>query len=87
MARLLKKNSQSLECGFWNLQIKMKRHRKTDKEIKKNLKNADGLNFSGEPMSDEAIQSLLEAPETAVRQTHWINKKYIPETHRKDEKQ
>jgi hypothetical protein len=56
-------------------------------EIKKNLKNADGLNFSGETMSDEAIESLLEAMENSVCQTHRINKKYIPETHRKDEKQ
>jgi transcriptional regulator with XRE-family HTH domain len=55
--------------------------------IKKDLKSADGLNFSGEPMSDEAIESLLEAMEYAVRQTQRINKKYIPKKHRKDEDQ
>ncbi len=43
-------------------------------QIKKDLKNAEGLSFSGEPMSDEAIESLLEAMEYAVRQTQRINK-------------
>ena len=51
-------------------------------QIKKDLKNAEGLSFSGEPMSDEAIESLLEAMEYAVRQTQRINKKYIPKKHR-----
>lgn len=52
-------------------------------QLKSDLKNSDGLNFSGEPMSDEAIESLLEAMEYAVRQTQRINKKYIPKKHRK----
>lgn len=52
-------------------------------KIKEDLQNADGLNFSGEPMSEEAVESLLEAMEYAVRQTQRINKKYIPKKHRK----
>ncbi|MCQ6275790.1 helix-turn-helix transcriptional regulator [Bacillus sp. V3B] len=54
-------------------------------EIRNDLSSEDGLMFSGEPMSEEAIESLLEAMEYAVRQTQRINKKYIPKKHRKDE--
>lgn len=54
-------------------------------EIKKDLENSDGLNFSGEPMSEEAVESLLEAMEHVVRQTQRINKKYIPKKHRSDD--
>lgn len=46
--------------------------------IKRDLENSDGLAFNGEPMSEEAIESLLEAMEYAVRTTQKINKKYIP---------
>ncbi|OAH53122.1 hypothetical protein AWH48_12255 [Domibacillus aminovorans] len=55
-------------------------------EIRKDLisanKDGDGLNFYGEPMSEEAIDSLLEAMEYAVRQTQRINKKYIPKKYK-----
>ncbi len=60
-------------------------------QIKKDLieanqtDNVDGLNFYGEPMSEEAVDSLLEAMEYIVRQTQRINKKYIPKKYRKDE--
>jgi transcriptional regulator with XRE-family HTH domain len=54
-------------------------------QIKKDLADEDGLSFDGEPMSDEAIESLLEAMEHVVRQTQRINKKYIPKKYRKDE--
>ncbi|MCM2675552.1 helix-turn-helix domain-containing protein [Alkalicoccobacillus plakortidis] len=50
--------------------------------IRKDLKTPDGLNFSGEPLSEEAIESLLEAMEYAVRQTQRINKKYVPKKYR-----
>lgn len=53
-------------------------------EIKRDLKDSQGLMFSGEPMSEEAIDSLLDAMEYIVRQTKVINKKYIPKKHRKD---
>src|SRR5690625_861253 len=57
--------------------------RRMDK-IRKDLTSADGLSFHGEPMSEEAVESLLEAIEYAERQTTRINKKYIPKKYRKD---
>lgn len=42
------------------------------------------LSFMGEPMSEEAIESLLEALEHAERLATLANKKYIPKKHRKD---
>ncbi|MCY8792340.1 helix-turn-helix domain-containing protein [Bacillus inaquosorum] len=54
-------------------------------EIRKDLENSDGLSFSGEPMSPEAIESLMEAMEHIVRQTQRINKKYTPKKYRKDD--
>ncbi|MCC1486720.1 helix-turn-helix domain-containing protein [Bacillus tropicus] len=53
-------------------------------EIKRDLKDTQGLMFSGEPMSEEAVDSLLDAMDYIVRQTKVINKKYIPKKHRKD---
>lgn len=47
--------------------------------------DSDGLNFMGEPLSDEAIESLLDALEYAERQATRINKKYIPKKHRDKE--
>ncbi|QKY69441.1 DNA-binding protein [Lentibacillus sp. CBA3610] len=52
------------------------------KQIREDLTHDDGLNFDGEPMSEEAIESLLDAMEYAVRQTQRINKKYIPKKYR-----
>ncbi|MBO0962531.1 helix-turn-helix transcriptional regulator [Neobacillus sp. MM2021_6] len=54
-------------------------------QIKNDLAKQDGLSFNGEPMSEEAIESLMEAMEHVVRQTQRINKKYIPKKYRKDE--
>ncbi|MGM0903101.1 MAG: helix-turn-helix domain-containing protein [Bacillota bacterium] len=54
-------------------------------EIRKDLTNEDGLLFNGEPMSEEAVESFLEAMEYAVRQTQRINKKYIPKKYRDNE--
>ncbi|MDK8641303.1 helix-turn-helix domain-containing protein [Niallia taxi] len=52
------------------------------REIKKDLEKADGLMFSGEPMSEEAIESLMSAMDYIVTQTKIINKKYVPNKHR-----
>lgn len=51
-------------------------------EIKKDLQGEDGLMFSGEPMSQEAVESLLDAMEYIVKQTKVINKKYVPKKYR-----
>lgn len=55
-------------------------------QIRKDLEEGtgeDGLNFMGEPMSEEAIESLLEALEYAERQATRINKKYAPNKYKK----
>lgn len=52
-------------------------------QIKNDLEHTDGLAFDGEPLSDEAKDSFLEAMEFIVRQTKKINKKYIPKKYRK----
>lgn len=42
------------------------------------------LSFMGEPMSEESIESLLEALEHAERLATLANKKYIPKKYRKE---
>ena len=54
-------------------------------QFKEEIENSDGLAFSGEPLSDEAKESLLESMEHIFRQTQRINKKYIPKKHRDEE--
>lgn len=54
-------------------------------EIKKELKEGtgkDGLSFRGQPMNEEAIDSLLEALEHADRITTLANKKFTPKKYR-----
>ncbi|MEY9979732.1 helix-turn-helix domain-containing protein [Lysinibacillus sp. RC79] len=46
------------------------------------IENSDGLAFDGEPMSDEAKESLIESMEHIFRQTQRINKKYTPKKYR-----
>ena len=54
-------------------------------QVRKDLENSDGLAFDGEPMSEEAKESLLESMELLFRQTQRINKKYTPKKYREDE--
>lgn len=54
-------------------------------EIKKELKEGsgkEGLSFRGQPMNEEAIDSLLEALEHADRITTLANKKFIRKDYR-----
>lgn len=51
-------------------------------QIKKDLTKAEGLSFHGEPLSEEAVESLLEAIEHAERIATLANKKYIPKKYR-----
>ncbi len=53
-------------------------------EIRKDLTDTDGLMFSGEPLSEEALDSLMDAMEYIVKHTQKINKKYIPKKYRKE---
>ena len=55
------------------------------KQFGKEIENSDGLAFDGEPMSDEAKESLLESMELLFRQTQRINKKFTPKKYRDDE--
>ncbi|WP_239256641.1 helix-turn-helix domain-containing protein [Listeria ilorinensis] len=62
---------------------------KEEKDMKKRLENmrADlinegGLLFDGEPMSEEALQSIIEAMEFAEKQATRINRKYTPNKHK-----
>lgn len=51
-------------------------------KIKKDLSSDGGLSFYGEPLSEEAKESLLEAMEYAVKTAQKLNKKYIPKKYR-----
>ncbi|MDO6849223.1 helix-turn-helix transcriptional regulator [Priestia megaterium] len=53
--------------------------------IKKDLSKDDGYMLMGEPMSEEAKESILDAMEYAIRQATRINKKYIPKKYRNDQ--
>ncbi|MTW85590.1 helix-turn-helix domain-containing protein [Virgibacillus dakarensis] len=56
-------------------------------KMKSDLKEGkgDGLNYMGEPMSEEAIETLLEALEHAERIATLANKKYTPKKYRDKE--
>ncbi|WP_332649751.1 helix-turn-helix domain-containing protein [Lysinibacillus sp. 54212] len=53
-------------------------------QLRNDLQNAEGLAFDGEPMSDEARESLLEAMEFGVRLAKKNNKKFIPKKYREN---
>lgn len=55
------------------------------KQFEAELENSDGLAFDGEPMSEEAKESLLESMELLFKQTQRINKKFTPKKYREDE--
>ncbi|MED3888186.1 helix-turn-helix transcriptional regulator [Priestia aryabhattai] len=54
-------------------------------KIKEDLSNDDGYMLMGEPMSEEAKESILDAMEYAIRQAKRINKKYIPKKYRNNQ--
>ncbi|MEV9640474.1 helix-turn-helix domain-containing protein [Mammaliicoccus sciuri] len=59
-----------------------KRIKKMKKDIIEGSRDEQGLNYMGEPMSSEAVESLLEALEHAERIATLANKKYIPKKYR-----
>lgn len=70
-----------------------KQESKDEKDIAKRLEafkneieNSDGLAFDGEPISEEAKESLVESMKFIFEQTQRINKKYIPKKHRNEDK-
>ncbi|GGB41375.1 hypothetical protein GCM10011409_18610 [Lentibacillus populi] len=62
-----------------------KRMEKMRKDLMEGNSDGDGLNFMGEPMSEEAVESLLEALEHAERIATLTNKKYTPKKYRDKE--
>lgn len=52
-------------------------------KFRQEIENSDGLAFDGEPMSEEAKESLIESMEHIFRQTQRINKKYTPDKYKK----
>lgn len=52
-------------------------------KFRQEIENSDGLAFDGEPMSEEAKESLIESMEHIFRQTQRINKKYTPGKYKK----
>ena len=71
-----------------NLKLNEKDEKDIEKrvaEIKKGfLENQEGLMLSGNPVSEEAVQSIIDALEFGMRQAKVINKKYTPKKYRKD---
>ncbi|MGR6904998.1 helix-turn-helix domain-containing protein [Lysinibacillus capsici] len=56
-------------------------------ELREDLSTATGLLFEGEPMSEEAKESLLEAMEFGVRLAKKNNKKYTPKKYRENDEE
>jgi len=58
---------------------------KTLEELKETLENEEGLMFNGDPMSDEAKESILAAMELGLQAAKLKNKeKYTPKKYKKD---
>lgn len=47
-------------------------------QFREEIENSDGLAFDGEPMSEEAKESLIESMEHIYKMTQRINKKFTP---------
>lgn len=79
-------NPKQLNSKFPELTAKDERDiAKRMEKLKKDLVNGEGLSFRGEPMSPEAIESVLDAIEFAERQATRANKKYTPKKYREKE--
>lgn len=62
-----------------------KRMEKMKRDLIEGNSDGEGLSYRGEPMSEEAIESLLEALEHAERIATLANKKYTPKKYRDKE--
>jgi organic radical activating enzyme len=57
-------------------------------EVRKQLENAEGLMFDGEPASPEAIQSIIDSMRIGLEIAKQRNKqKYTPKKYRKSDKE
>ncbi|UED81042.1 helix-turn-helix domain-containing protein [Lysinibacillus sp. CD3-6] len=82
-SRIEKKKSSLTEKDERDIGKRMAKIKKDLLEGSSNDNN-DALSFMGEPMSEEAIESLLEALEHAERLATLANKKFIPKKYRND---
>lgn len=92
LKKLAKKYDVSIDYISCETNIRQPYSDKDEKDIAKRLEkfkeeieNSDGLAFSGEPLSEEAKESLIESMEYIFRQTQKINKKYVPKKFRDEE--
>lgn len=93
LADLYEVDYKWLLTGKGNMKEKEALTDKDEKDIAKRMErmredllsggDGDGLSFMGEPLSEEATESLLEALEHAERIATLTNKKFIPKKHRK----
>lgn len=92
LKKLAKKYDVSIDYITCETNIRKPYSDKVEKDIAKRIQkfreeieNSDGLAFNGEPLSEEAKESLIESMEYIFRQTQKINKKYIPKKFRDEE--
>jgi len=79
---------QSAKAAFLTVKDELdiaKRMEKIKKDLIEGNSDGEGLNFMGEPMSEEAIESLLAALEHAERIATLTNKKFTPKKYRDKE--
>lgn len=62
-----------------------KRMKKMKEDLIEGSVDGEGLSFMGEPMGDDAVESLLEALEHAERIATLANKKYAPNKYKDKE--
>lgn len=92
LKKLAKKYDVSIDYITCETNIRKPYSDKAEKDIAKRIQkfreeieNSDGLAFDGEPLSEEAKESLIESMEYIFRQTQKINKKYVPKKYREED--
>lgn len=83
---LIRDGADTFENSKYSTELTKKDEREIEKIItgmRESLTKQDGLMLSGEPASDEALESILDALEYGMRQAKRINKKYTPKKYRK----
>ncbi|HFL0606102.1 TPA: helix-turn-helix domain-containing protein [Listeria monocytogenes] len=70
---------KNLDADGFTLKEEIDMKKRMD-SLREDLKNGDGLLYDGEPISEEAMESILDAMEFAEKQATRINRKYAPKT-------
>lgn len=79
-------NDQEVRNNFVNIKDELDIAKRME-QLRYDLQHAQGLAFDGEPLSEEAKESLLEAMEFGVRLAKKKNKKYIPKKYRQQDEE